>query len=302
MFKGSFTALITPFRNGALDEDALADIVEWQIAEGIHGLVPVGTTGESPTLDYDEHKRVIELTIEVARKRVPIIAGTGSNSTAEAIELSEHARNAGADAILIVTPYYNKPTQEGLYQHYKAINDAVDIPIVIYNIPGRSVVDMSVATMARLFQLKNVVGVKDATANIGRVTLQRLAMGETFCQLSGEDGTALGFNAHGGQGVISVASNVAPRLVADLQNATLAGDYKTALALQDRLMPLFDAMFVETNPGPVKYAASRLGFCSDEMRLPMVPVSDAGKRVVDAALAQVGVTGKSGTVFRVAAE
>ncbi len=302
MFKGSFTALITPFKNGALDEDALAGLVEWQIAEGIHGLVPVGTTGESPTLDYDEHKRVIEITIEVARKRVPIIAGTGSNSTAEAIELSQHAKKAGADAILIVTPYYNKPTQEGLYQHYKAINDAVDVPIVIYNIPGRSVVDMSVATMARLFELKNVVGVKDATANIGRVTQQRLAMGEKFCQLSGEDGTALGFNAHGGQGVISVASNVAPRLVAELQNATLAGDFKTALALQDRLMPLFDAMFVETNPGPVKYAASRLGFCSDEMRLPMVPVSDAGKRVVDAALAQVGVTGKGGTVFRVAAE
>ena len=302
MFKGSFTALITPFKNGALDEDALAGLVEWQIAEGIHGLVPVGTTGESPTLDYDEHKRVIEITIEVARKRVPIIAGTGSNSTAEAIELSQHAKKAGADAILIVTPYYNKPTQEGLYQHYKAINDAVDIPIVIYNIPGRSVVDMSVATMARLFELKNVVGVKDATANIGRVTQQRLAMGDKFCQLSGEDGTALGFNAHGGQGVISVASNVAPRLVAELQNATLAGDFKTALALQDRLMPLFDAMFVETNPGPVKYAASRLGFCSDEMRLPMVPVSDAGKRVVDAALAQVGVTGKGGTVFRVAAE
>ncbi|MBL8565753.1 MAG: 4-hydroxy-tetrahydrodipicolinate synthase [Hyphomicrobiaceae bacterium] len=302
MFKGSFTALITPFKNGALDEDALAGIVEWQIAEGIHGLVPVGTTGESPTLDYDEHKRVIEITIEVARKRVPIIAGTGSNSTAEAIELSQHAKKAGADAILIVTPYYNKPTQEGLYQHYKAINDAVDVPIVIYNIPGRSVVDMSVATMARLFELKNVVGVKDATANIGRVTQQRIAMGDKFCQLSGEDGTALGFNAHGGQGVISVASNVAPRLVAELQNATLAGDFKTALALQDRLMPLFDAMFVETNPGPVKYAASRLGFCSDEMRLPMVPVSDAGKRVVDAALAQVGVTGKGGTVFRVAAE
>lgn len=302
MFKGSFTALITPFKNGALDEDALADLIEWQIAEGIHGLVPVGTTGESPTLDYDEHKRVIEITIEVARKRVPVIAGTGSNSTEEAIELSEHARRAGADAILIVTPYYNKPTQEGLYRHYKAINDAVDLPIVIYNIPGRSVVDMSVATMARLFELKNVVGVKDATANIARVSLQRQAMGDAFCQLSGEDATALGFNAHGGQGVISVASNVAPRLVAELQNATLAGDYKRALALQDRLMPLFDAMFVETNPGPVKYAVSRLGFCSDEMRLPMVPVSDETKRVVDAALAAAGVTGKGGSVFRAAAE
>ncbi len=302
MFKGSFTALITPFRNGAVDEQAFAEFVEWQIAEGIHGLVPVGTTGESPTLDFDEHKRVIEITIEVARKRVPVIAGTGSNSTAEAIELSQHARKAGADALLLVTPYYNKPTQEGLYQHFKAINDAVDLPIVIYNIPGRSVVDMSVATMARLFELKNVVGVKDATANIARVSLQRLAMGPQFCQLSGEDGTALGFNAHGGQGVISVASNVAPRLVAELQNLTLKGDYAAALALQDRLMPLFDSMFVETNPGPVKYAVSRLGFCSEEMRLPMVPVSDATRATVDAAMAKAGVTAKGGALFAKAAE
>ncbi len=302
MFKGAFTALITPFRNGAVDEQALAEFVEWQIAEGIHGLVPVGTTGESPTLDYDEHKRVIEITIEVANKRVPVIAGTGSNSTAEAIELSAHAKAAGADALLIVTPYYNKPTQEGLYQHFKAINDAVDLPLVIYNIPGRSVVDMSVATMARLFELKNVVGVKDATANIARVTLQRLAMGPEFCQLSGEDGTALAFNAHGGQGVISVASNVAPRLVAELQNLTLKGDFKAALALQDRLMPLFDAMFVETNPGPVKYAVSRLGFCVDEARLPMVPVSETTRQTVDAAMARAGLTGKSGALFAKAAE
>lgn len=302
MFKGAFTALITPFRNGAVDEQALAEHVEWQIAEGIHGLVPVGTTGESPTLDYDEHKRVIEITIEVARKRVPVIAGTGSNSTDEAIELSQHARKAGADALLIVTPYYNKPTQEGLYQHYKAINDAVDLPIVIYNIPGRSVVDMSVATMARLNELKNVVGVKDATANIARVTLQRLALGPKFCQLSGEDGTALAFNAHGGQGVISVASNVAPRLVAELQNLTLRGDFKGALELQDRLMPLFDAMFVETNPGPVKYAVSRLGFCTEDMRLPMVPVSDATRRLVDEAMARAGLTAKGGALFAKAAE
>lgn len=302
IFKGAYTALITPFRNGAVDEKALADIVEWQIAEGIHGLVPVGTTGESPTLNYDEHKRVVELTVEVARKRVPIIAGTGSNSTAEAIELSEHAKSAGADAILIVTPYYNKPTQEGLYQHYKAINDAVDLPIIIYNIPGRSVIDMSVATMARLFELKNIAGVKDATANLARVSQQRRAMGEGFCQLSGEDATAIGFNAHGGHGVISVASNVAPRLCAELQNASLAGDFATALALQDRLMPLFDAMFVETNPGPVKYAMSRLGFCTADARLPMVPVSDTTRRVVDQALASAGVTGKSGQVVASAAE
>ena len=302
MFKGSFTALITPFRNGALDEAALADHVEWQITEGIHGLVPVGTTGESPTLDYDEHKRVIDITVEVARKRVPIIAGTGSNSTDEAIELSAYAKSAGADALLIVTPYYNKPTQEGLYQHFKAINDAVDLPIVIYNIPGRSVVDMSVATMARLFKLANIVGVKDATGNIARVSQQRLALGASFCQLSGEDATALGFNAHGGEGVISVASNVAPRLVAELQNLTLKGDYSAALALQDRLMPLFDAMFVETNPGPVKYAVSRLGFCTEEMRLPMVPVSAETRRIVDAAMARAGVTAKGGVPFAAAAE
>lgn len=289
MFKGSYTALITPFKNGAVDEDALARLVDWQIAEGTHGLVPTGTTGESPTLDYDEHKRVIEITIDVARGRVPVMAGTGSNSTDEAIELSQHAEKAGADGLLIVTPYYNKPTQEGLYQHFRAISAAVNIPIVIYNIPGRSIVDMSVATMARLFQLDNVVGVKDATANLARVSQQRAAMGPDFVQLSGEDATALGFMAHGGHGCISVASNVAPRLAAEFQNACLAGDFRTALLLQDRLMPLHDALFVETNPGPVKYAASRLGLCSAEMRLPMVPVSEATKVAVDAALAKVGL-------------
>ncbi|HRY06272.1 MAG TPA: 4-hydroxy-tetrahydrodipicolinate synthase [Hyphomicrobiaceae bacterium] len=289
MFKGSYTALITPFRNGAVDEKALANIVDWQIKEGTHGLVPVGTTGESPTLDFEEHKRVIEITIEVSAGRVPVIAGTGSNSTAEAIELSQHAEKAGANGVLIVTPYYNKPTQEGLYQHFKAINDALNTPIIIYNIPGRSVVDMSVATMARLSQLKNIVGVKDATANPARATQQRLAMGPDFCQLSGEDATALGFMAHGGHGCISVASNVAPRLCADFQNACLKGDFKTALALQDKLMPLFDAMFVETNPGPVKYAVSRLGLCTPESRLPMVPVSDEAKRIIDAAMIKVGL-------------
>jgi 4-hydroxy-tetrahydrodipicolinate synthase len=289
MFKGSITALITPFKNGLLDEEALGRLVEWQITEGTHGLVPTGTTGESPTLSFDEHKRVIDITVEVARGRVPVIAGTGSNSTDEAIELSQHAEKVGADGILIVNPYYNKPTQDGLYHHFKAINDKVGIPIVIYNIPGRTNVDMSVATMARIFELKNVVGVKDATANLARVSQQRAAMGPEFNQLSGEDATALGFIAHGGHGCISVASNVAPRLCADFQNTLMKGDFAAALKLQDRLMPLFDALFVETNPGPVKYAASRLGLCSAEMRLPMVPISDAAKKVVDAALAKVGL-------------
>lgn len=289
MFKGSITALITPFKNGLVDEDALRHLVEWQISEGTHGLVPTGTTGESPTLNFDEHKRVIDVTIEAARGRVPVIAGTGSNATDEAIELSQHAERSGADGLLIVNPYYNKPTQDGLYHHFKAINDKVGIPIVIYNIPGRTNVDMSVATMARIFELKNVVGVKDATACLSRVSQQRAAMGPEFIQLSGEDATALGFMAHGGHGCISVASNVAPRLCADLQNTCMKGDFTAALALQDRLMPLFDALFVETNPGPVKYAASRIGLCSGEMRLPMVPVTEAGKKVVDAALAKVGL-------------
>lgn len=289
MFKGSLTALITPFHNGKLDEEAFRRFIEWQISEGTHGLVPAGTTGESPTLDYDEHKRVIELAIETAKGRVPVIAGTGSNSTAEAIELTEHAAKVGADAALIVTPYYNKPTQEGLYQHYKAINDAVDIPVIIYNIPGRSIVDMTVETMARCFELKNVIGVKDATANLARASQQRLAMGPEFNLLSGEDATALGFMAHGGHGCISVVSNIAPRLCAEFQNACLAGDYKAALTLQDRLMPLHDAMFCEANPGPVKYAASRLGLCEAEMRLPLAPISQASQRIVDAALARVGL-------------
>ena len=289
MFQGSFTALITPFKNSKIDEEALRRLVEWQIHEGTHGLVPVGTTGESPTLDFDEHKRVVELTIEVTRGRIPVIAGTGSNSTAEAIELSRHAEKAGADGLLIVTPYYNKPTQEGLYQHFKAINDAVAIPIIIYNIPARSVVDMSVETMRRCAELKNIIGVKDATANLARVTQQRLAMGEDFCQFSGEDATALGFMAHGGHGCISVASNIAPRLCADFQNLCLKGDFHSALLLQDRLMALHDVLFIETSPGPVKYAASRMGWCSAETRLPLVPVSEATRKAVDAALAKTGL-------------
>ena len=289
MLKGSFTALITPFSNGAFDESAYERLIEWQIAQGIHGLVPVGTTGESPTLSHDEHKRVVETCIEVARKRVPVVAGAGSNSTAEAVDFTRHARSAGADAVLIVTPYYNKPTQEGLYQHYKAINDAVDIPIVIYNIPARSVVDMSVATLARCAKLKNVIGIKDATANLARASQQRQACGKDFIMLSGEDPTALGFMAHGGMGCISVTSNVAPALCAELQNACLAGNYARALDIQDRLMPLHDALFVETSPGPVKYAAYRLGLCSPDTRLPLSPVTEATRKAVDAALADVGL-------------
>ncbi len=289
MFQGSCTALVTPFSNGTVDEDAFCRFVEWQIDEGTHGLVPVGTTGESPTLSHDEHQRVVELAIKTAAGRVPVIAGAGSNSTAEAIELARHAKKVGADAVLVVTPYYNKPTQEGLFQHYKAINDAADIPIIIYNIPGRSVIDMSVDTMRRCYELKNVIGVKDATADLSRVSQQRLAMGETFNQLSGEDATALGFNAHGGHGCISVTSNVAPRLCAQFQNACREGDYATALKLQDRLMPLHDVLFIETNPGPAKYALSRLGLCSDETRLPLCPISDATKSAVDAALEKVGL-------------
>ena len=289
MFKGSFTALITPFKGGRIDDEAFKRLVEWQISEGTHGLVPVGTTGESPTLNHEEHKHVVELCIAAAKGRVPVIAGAGSNSTAEAVDFTRHAKEAGAEAVLIVTPYYNKPTQEGVFQHFKAINDAVDIPIIVYNIPGRSVVDISLETMCRLAGLKNVIGVKDATANLNRASQQRLACGDNFLLLSGEDATALGFNAHGGVGCISVASNIVPRLCAEFQNATLRGDYKTALALQDRLMPLHDALFCETSPGPVKYAASRLGLCSAETRLPLVPISEQSRKAMDAALAQVGL-------------
>ena len=248
-FRGSFTALVTPFKNGALDEKAFRDLVDWQIAEGTNGLVPVGTTGESPTLSHDEHKQVVEWCVDQVDGRVPVVAGAGSNSTAEAVELSQHAEKAGADAVLIVTPYYNKPTQEGLYQHYKAINDAIGIPIIIYNIPGRSIVDMSVDTMKRLFELKNIAGVKDATANMARVSQQRAAMGEDFNQMSGEDITALGFMAHGGHGCISVTSNVAPRLCAEFQSACLKGDFATALKLQDKLAPLAHQPVRRDQPG-----------------------------------------------------
>ncbi len=288
-FKGSFTALITPFKNGGIDEAAFQNLVNWQIEQGTHGLVPVGTTGESPTLSHDEHKRVVELCIETAAGRVPVIAGAGSNSTAEAVDFSRHAEKAGADGVLIVTPYYNKPTQEGLYQHYKAINDAIGIPIIIYNIPGRSVIDMSVDTMARLFMLKNISGVKDATADMVRASQQRVAMGTEFNQLTGEDASALGFMAHGGDGAISVTANIAPAHCSEFQNACLEGNFGRALEIQDRLLPVHDAMFVESNPGPVKYAAERLGLCSSSTRLPLAPLSDAAKKVVDEALISAGI-------------
>jgi 4-hydroxy-tetrahydrodipicolinate synthase len=288
-FKGSITALITPFKDGKVDERAFQRLVEWQIDQGTHGLVPCGTTGESPTLTHDEHRRVVELCVEAAAGRVPVIAGTGSNSTAEAVELTRHAKSAGADAVLVVTPYYNKPTQEGLYQHFKAINDSADVPIVVYNIPGRSVIDLSVETMARLFKLANIVGVKDATANMARASLQRAALGIEFVQLSGEDATALGFMAHGGQGCISVTANVAPALCSEFQLACLAGNFHRALQLQDRLMPLHDALFVESNPGPVKYAASKLGLCSADTRLPLAPLAPASRKRVEEALSAVGL-------------
>jgi len=288
-FRGSFTALVTPFKNGGLDEAGFRSLVDWQIAEGTNGLVPVGTTGESPTLSHDEHKRVVEWCVSQAKGRVPVVAGSGSNSTHEAIDLSKHAEEAGADAVLIVTPYYNKPTQEGLYQHFKAINDAIGIPIIIYNIPARSVIDMSVDTMKRLFELKNIAGVKDATANMVRVSQQRGEIGPDFNQLSGEDATALGFNAHGGHGCISVTSNVAPRLCAEFQGACLRGDYATALKLQDTLLPLHNALFIETSPAPVKYALSVLGRCAETVRLPLVPISDKSKAVVREAMVHAGL-------------
>jgi 4-hydroxy-tetrahydrodipicolinate synthase len=289
-FRGSFTALVTPFKNGSVDEKAFRDIVDWQISEGTNGLVPVGTTGESPTLSHDEHKQVVEWCIDQADGRVPVIAGSGSNSTVEAIELSRHAEEAGADGVLIVTPYYNKPTQEGLYQHYKAINDAIGIPIIIYNIPGRSIVDMSVETMTRLYELKNIAGVKDATANMARVSQQRAAMGPDFNQLSGEDITALGFMVHGGHGCISVTSNVAPRLCAEFQAACLKGDFAGALKLQDKLTPLHINLFVETSPAPIKYAMSLIGKCANTVRLPMVPASEKAQTAVRQAMVHAGLT------------
>lgn len=292
MFKGSITALITPFTaDGAVDEKAFQDFVQWQIDQGTDGLVPVGTTGESPTLTHDEHKRVVELCIEVAKGKVPVIAGSGSNSTHETIDLTRSAQASGADAALLVMPYYNKPTQEGMYQHFKAVHDASDIPLVIYNIPGRSVVDMSVDTMARLAELPRVVGVKDATADLARPLKTRIAIQKDFCQLSGEDATVTAFLAQGGVGCISVTSNVAPALCAQLHDAWQAGDFDTVWKIRDQLMPLHDAMFCETSPAPVKYAASLLGKCQNVLRLPMLPATAGAQDKVKAAMVKVGILG-----------
>jgi 4-hydroxy-tetrahydrodipicolinate synthase len=282
--KGSITALITPFKNDQVDEAAFKRLVEWQIAERTHGLVPCGTTGESPTLSHKEHMRVVEVCVETAKGRVPVIAGAGSNSTREAIELTRHAKAVGADAALTVTPYYNKPTQEGIYRHFASIADAVDMPLVLYNIPGRSVVEIAVETMARLSKVANVVGVKDATGNIARSSRDRGALPASFIRLSGDDATALGFMAHGGRGCISVTSNVAPRACAELQEACLAGDYAKGLGLQDRLMALHDALFCEASPAPTKYAASLLGICCEDSRLPIVALSDGARETVRAAM------------------
>jgi len=292
MFKGSIPALVTPFTaTGAVDADGFVAHVEWQIKEGSHGLVPVGTTGESPTLSHDEHKKVVELCIEAAAKRVPVIAGAGSNNTTEAVELAQHAEKAGADAILVVTPYYNKPTQKGLFAHYAAIAESVKLPIVIYNIPGRSVVDMSVETMAALSKAyANIIGVKDATGKIERVSEQRMACGPDFVQLSGEDATALGFNAHGGVGCISVTANVAPRLCAEFQEATLAGEFAKALAYQDKLMPLHKAIFMEPGLCGAKYALNRLGRMSRTVRSPLLSTLEpATEAAIDAALRHAGL-------------
>ena len=290
MFRGSLVALITPMQaDGSLDLKAFAEFVEWQIAEGTQGLIPVGTTGESPTVSHREHHEVVEHCVASAKRRVPVIAGTGSNSTAEAIDLTRHAKEAGADAALVVTPYYNKPTQEGLYRHYMAIADGVDLPIIIYNIPGRSVVDMTVETMARLAKHPNIVGVKDATANLTRPLHTRMACGPEFCQLSGEDHTAISYLAAGGHGCISVTANIAPRLCRQMHDAWADGRVKEAIAIQDRLVPVHDAMFCETSPGPVKYAASLLGRSSDLCRLPMAPVADSTKARVREAMTGAGL-------------
>ena len=289
MFQGSFTALITPFRDGSVDENAYESFVDWQINEGIHGVVPCGTTGESPTLSHEEHRRVTEACVGVANGRVPVIAGTGSNSTEEAIALTRHAKEAGADAGLVVTPYYNKPTQEGLYQHFKAINDAVDLPIIIYNIPARSVVDMTIETMARLAKLPNIIGVKDATNDVSRATKQKLAIGAEFCQLSGEDATQTGFLMQGGDGCISVTANVAPKAMSEMHNAWMEGATETVQRINERLMPLHVSLFVETSPAPVKYAACLLGLCEDTVRLPLAAVSNQTKERVEASMRSAGL-------------
>jgi 4-hydroxy-tetrahydrodipicolinate synthase len=294
MFHGSICALVTPFTEDGLDEAAFQAFADWQIGQGTHGLVPCGTTGESPTLSHAEHMRVIELCVEAAGGRVPVIAGAGANSTAEAIQLTRHAAQSGADAALVVTPYYNKPTQEGLYQHYKAVHDAADIPILIYNIPGRSVVDMSVETMARLAELPNIVGVKDATNDLARPLRTRIEIGPDFCQLSGEDATATAFLAQGGVGCISVTANVAPKLCADQQEAWKRGDLATMAAIRDRLAPLHRALFLESSPAPVKYAVSLLGRADARLRLPLIEPGEATKRAVESAMRHAGVLDGAG--------
>lgn len=290
MLRGSITALITPMLNGNVDEKALASFIDWQIEEGTHGLVPVGTTGESPTVSHEEHRRVVEIAVEVANKRVPVIAGAGSNSTAEAVELAKFAEKAGADAVLSIVPYYNKPNQEGMFQHFSAVARAIGIPVILYSVPGRTVVDLTIDTIARLHEAHaNIIGVKDATADLGRASLQRDRLGKDFILLSGEDITALAFNAHGGHGCISVTSNIAPRLCSQMQELSLAGDFKGALAVQDKLVHLHKNLFMEPNPTAVKYAASRLNRCANELRLPLVPVAKATEEAVDFAMRHAGL-------------
>jgi len=290
MFKGSMPALVTPFKSGQVDTDALKHLVEWHIDQGSHGIVPVGTTGESPTLSHEEHRQVVEIVVKTVAGRVPVIAGAGSNNTSESISLVNHAKSVGADAALVVTPYYNKPTQRGLLAHYRAVNDC-GLPIIIYNIPGRSIVDMTPATMGELAKLENIVGVKDATGDVVRVSHQRATCGTDFIQLSGEDASALGFNIHGGVGCISVTANVAPKLVSQFQTATLMGNWTEALALQDRLLPLHTAIFVEPGLVGAKYALSLLGKCSTEVRSPLTELLDETKQQIEAAMRAVGVLG-----------
>ncbi|MEQ9261134.1 MAG: 4-hydroxy-tetrahydrodipicolinate synthase [Roseovarius sp.] len=289
MFRGSFPALVTPFKDGALDIETLKKLVEWHISEGSHGLVPVGTTGESPTLTHEEHEMVVSEVVKAAAGRIPVIAGAGSNNTVESIRFMQHAEEVGADAALVVTPYYNKPTQAGLIAHFTALHECCNLPIFIYNIPGRSVVDMTPETMGELAKLPRIIGVKDATGDLARVSDQRITCGKDFIQISGEDATAHGFNAQGGVGVISVTANVAPRLVSEVQKATLSGDYATALELQDRLMPLHKAIFTEPGLVGVKYAMSRLGLCSEEVRSPLTPLTSATRVLVDDGLRHAGL-------------
>ena len=284
MLKGSFTALITPFKDGNIDEESFRSFIDFQIDEGIHGVVPVGTTGESPTLSHEEHKQAVEICIDQSKKRVPVIAGTGSNNTEEAIDLTRHAEQAGADAALIVTPYYNKPTQRGMYEHYESISKNSNIPIIIYNIPGRSVVNITNETMKELFKLKNIVGVKDATADIPRVYSSRMDIGQDFNLLTGDDATCLAFMLYGGHGTISVTANIAPKLCSNFMNLCLKGNFLEAAKINDLLMPLHTALFIESSPGPVKYAANKLGLCSSEIRLPLTEISNETKKTVDQAL------------------